>query len=173
MGQLGTRQPGLDGIRIDDALLDFVQHLNGFLHLSMVSGLDGVVADLLENEERRISELVKMVLNACDDDDPQCFTIFDDRDYRFPNLNAGVQWIPCNERTPENAGLEVLVSAVNTYNQTMMFIAFQGYGDFKWHTLDISYMLNAMNGESLVSDKWTITHWMPLPEPPEMEDNNG
>ena len=59
--------------------------------LDRISGLDGPVADLLENEERRISKIVDRVLKAHDDDDPQSFTIFDGRDFHFLNLNADTQ----------------------------------------------------------------------------------
>lgn len=74
-------------------------------------------------------------------------------------------WIPCSERMPDAAGCTVIVSAVNTYGQTAAFTAFQGYGDFKWHTSDMDYMNHELNGLE-VSDVWTITHWTPLPEPP-------
>lgn len=76
-------------------------------------------------------------------------------------------WIPCSKRTPENAGEPFIVSAKNRYGQNAVFIAFQGYGDFKWHTMDIGYMDHTKPGEE-VSKAWEITHWMPLPAPPEM-----
>lgn len=81
-------------------------------------------------------------------------------------------WIPCSERTPEIAGGSVIVHAKNCYGQNAEFIAFQGYGDFKWHTMDTGYMDHTQPGQ-VVSKAWEITHWMPLPEPPGMEDNDG
>lgn len=81
-------------------------------------------------------------------------------------------WIPCSERTPEIAGGSVIVHAKNCYGQNAEFIAFQGYGDFKWHTMDAGYMDHTQPGQ-VVSKAWEITHWMPLPEPPGMEDNDG
>lgn len=81
------------------------------------------------------------------------------------------EWIPCSERLPENAGEAVIVSAKNRYGQNAVFIAFRGYGDFKWHTMDTRYMVHTqqfLSGEE-VSMFWEITHWMPLPEPPEKE----
>ena len=69
------------------------------------------------------------------------------------NVGNKPEWISVEERLPDN-GNAVLV---NRYNKSLKFSVvnidnYQGYG--KWWDKDY-------NGEV-----WTITHWMPLPEPP-------
>lgn len=81
------------------------------------------------------------------------------------------RWIPCSERVPENAGETVMVSAKNHYNQKFVFTAFQGYDDLKWHTMDVGYMNRTRSGTE-VSNAWEITHWMPMPEPPESKEDS-
>jgi len=76
-------------------------------------------------------------------------------------------WISVKDRTPDAAGYECLVCAANTFGQKDVFIAFTGYGDFKWYTMDITKIGKYVHGNNEVSEAWTITHWMPLPEPPE------
>ena len=66
--------------------------------------------------------------------------------YEMENGHAVNQWIPCSERLPEQSG------------------AYIAYFTFKdgTHAIDIAYI---NTGCCLGS----ITHWMPLPEPPEKE----
>lgn len=80
------------------------------------------------------------------------------------------EWISVEDRLPEMAGQNVLVYGVNLFGQHHIFMAFQGYGDFNWYTSDVTYMNNRDLGDNRLSTNWDITHWMPLPEPPE---NNG
>lgn len=80
-------------------------------------------------------------------------------------------WIPCSEMEPICAGQDVIVCAKNRYGQSNVFIAFKGYGDLRWHTMNTGYMDNSKPGTE-VSASWEITHWMPLPEPPGMEGEN-
>lgn len=78
-------------------------------------------------------------------------------------------WISVKDRLPEVAGGLVLVSAVNKeYDYRKTFIAFQGYGDFEWYTMNITFMEKSPNNQ--VSKNFIITHWMPLPEAPESEE---
>ena len=88
----------------------------------------------------------------------------------IPKIKQSVpQWINVNDRLPEVEGFEVLVSAINVDNgEKEIFIAFQGYRDFKWWTLDENYTKEKHNNQ--VSSEWKITHWMPLPEMPESEE---
>ena len=83
-------------------------------------------------------------------------------------LNAqDAKWISCNDMLPKAAGCLCLVSAVSKLGGQSVFIAFTGYGDFKWHTSDKTYL--SMHGgpyNTEISEAWTITHWMPLPAPP-------
>ena len=77
------------------------------------------------------------------------------------------QWISVKDRLPDSAGASVIVTAVNRFGQVSVFTAFQGYGDFKWYTMETTKMDD--DTCNMVSSNWTITHWMPLPEPPEEE----
>jgi hypothetical protein len=68
------------------------------------------------------------------------------------------EWIKVSERLPEDCQ-EVLVCA---YNSKLKFHnikldCYNGYG--KWQDLDSSYDTTI----------WEITHWQPLPPPPEAE----
>ena len=76
-------------------------------------------------------------------------------------------WIPVKDRLPDAAGAPVLVTAVNRFNQNAVFIAFQGYGDFKWYTCDVTKMTRDGSTNNEVGSGWTITHWMEMPEPAE------
>lgn len=82
----------------------------------------------------------------------------------------GMEWISVNDRLPDSAGVAVIVAAVNRFGQIDVFTAFQGYGDFEWYTMEATKMDNTYNK---VSPNWKITHWMPLPEPPEGGNQNG
>ena len=83
-----------------------------------------------------------------------------------PDL-AEKEWIPVKDRLPDAAGAPVLVTAVNRFNQSAVFIAFQGYGDFKWYTYDVTKMTRDGSTNNEVGNGWTITHWMEMPEPAE------
>jgi len=76
-------------------------------------------------------------------------------------------WIPVQSRLPDAAGAPVLVTAVNRFNQNAVFIAFQGYGDFKWYTYDVTKMTRDGSTNNEVGNGWKITHWMEMPEPAE------
>ncbi len=82
-------------------------------------------------------------------------------------LKEQPQWISVKDRLPDSAGASVIVTAVNRFGQVSVFTAFQGYGDFKWYTMETTKMDD--DTCNMVSSNWTITHWMPLPEPPEEE----
>ena len=79
------------------------------------------------------------------------------------------EWVNVKERMPEQAGLKVLVSAYSKNGHRSVFTAFIGYGDGKWYTPDHDKMQCPYKGENTVCDRWTITHWMSLPEPPKEE----
>ena len=76
------------------------------------------------------------------------------------------EWVSVKDRTPEAAGYKCIVCAVNTFGQKDVFIAFTGYGDMKWYTMDTTKIGKFVHSNNDVSEAWTITHWMPLPEPP-------
>lgn len=79
-------------------------------------------------------------------------------------------WISVKDRLPEIAGYECLVVGVNVFGQKAVFTAFTGYGEPGWWTTDKIHMRREIDeADNRVSPVWTITHWMPLPEPPKEE----
>ena len=82
-------------------------------------------------------------------------------------------WIPVKDRLPDAAGVPVLVTAVNTYGQKDVFEAFMGYGDFKWYTENVMRMSKKTDIDCEVSEAWTITHWMEMPEAAEDETHDS
>ena len=82
-------------------------------------------------------------------------------------LAAQPKWISVKDRTPEQAGYRCLVSAEYGDGKRCVFTAFTGYGDFKWYTYDCVYMAKIKSpSDNTVHQNYTITHWMPLPQPP-------
>lgn len=90
-------------------------------------------------------------------------------DCPLPTVTNAQGWISVKDRLPDAAGYKCLVAAINKFGQKSVFTAFTGYGDFEWYTTDVIYMNKA--NRSTVSEGWTITHWMPLPEPPKEGDS--
>lgn len=85
------------------------------------------------------------------------------------------KWISVKDRLPETAGYECLVCAVNeNYNQTHVFTAFTGYGEPGWWTSNVHYMSRAKSPtDNRLHPALKVTHWMPLPEPPEEVTGNA
>ena len=70
------------------------------------------------------------------------------------------KWISVNDRLPETCGFPCLLCGGKLFGQTRVFVGFKGYmehGKYEWHS----------NQKDIDIIAWTITHWMPLPEPPE------
>ena len=79
-------------------------------------------------------------------------------------LKERTRWIPCSERLPNMCGFKCLVCAKNKFEQTHVFTAFTGYmehGKLEFHSCEHPY-------DDLSA--WEITHWMPLPEPPQAKE---
>lgn len=80
---------------------------------------------------------------------------------KIMNIPAVNCWIPCSERLPKSVGNKVLVFC--TGEDVNDYVGFGHYENFKhietWYNLETS----------LPFADWglTVTHWMPLPEPPE------
>lgn len=78
-------------------------------------------------------------------------------------LDSGVtvqEWISVTERLPDSCGFPCLLCGENSFGQIRVFEGFTGYmerGKLEWHS----------NQKDIDIDVWTITHWMPLPQPPE------
>ena len=85
-------------------------------------------------------------------------------------LKERTRWVPASERLPNMCGFKCLVCAKNKFEQTHVFTAFTGYmehGKLEFHSCEPTY-------DDLSA--WEITHWMPLPEPPNgagKEQNDG
>ena len=72
------------------------------------------------------------------------------------------EWISVDDRMPDACGFPCLLCGENSFGQIRVFEGFTGYmesGKFEWHS----------NQKDIDIDVWTITHWMPLPQPPKGE----
>ena len=74
-------------------------------------------------------------------------------DIAIEHLRSVPRWIPCSERLPE-IGARALICAVDGCRTTARYCA-----DGEWH----------LTTGGFLHDGNVVTHWMPLPEPPEME----
>ena len=80
-------------------------------------------------------------------------------------LSHGVtvqEWISVDDRLPDSCGFPCLMCGENSFGQIRVFEGFTGYmerGKFEWHS----------NQKDIDIDVWTITHWMPIPQPPKGE----
>jgi len=91
---------------------------------------------------------------------------YDDVQSGLDKIPAASAWISVKDRLPEQSGLKVLVSAQTKNGKCNVFTAFLGYGAGKWYTPDHTMMECPYKGQNEVSNRWTISHWMPLPESP-------
>lgn len=78
---------------------------------------------------------------------------------------TAVGWISVKDRLPEQVGYKCIVAAKFIDGKYVRFTAFTGYGEPGWWTYETVYMEKAPNNK--VHHNFTVTHWMPLPEPPE------
>ena len=72
------------------------------------------------------------------------------------------EWISVKDRLPDSCGFPCLLCGENSFGQIRVFEGFTGYmerGKFEWHS----------NQKDIDIDVWTITHWMPIPQPPKGE----
>ena len=89
-------------------------------------------------------------------------TLGDIADYLITNGVTVQEWISVNDRLPDACGFLCLLCGENSFGQIRVFEGFTGYmerGKFEWHS----------NQKDIDIDVWTITHWMPLPNPPKGE----
>ena len=87
------------------------------------------------------------------------------------------EWVSVKDRLPGSSGIKVIVSTKTVPESVLktkaVFVAFLGYGDGKWYTPDVDFMVKAKTGNDNVHPVWEITHWMFLPEPPKEENENA
>ena len=72
------------------------------------------------------------------------------------------EWVSVEDRMPDSCGFPCLLCGENSFGQIRVFEGFTGYmerGKFEWHS----------NQKDIDIDVWTITHWMPIPQPPKGE----
>ena len=82
------------------------------------------------------------------------------------------EWISVKKKLPEQAGYSCLVSAEYGDGKRAEFIAFTGYGESEWYTYDALFMEKEREADNRVHHNYHITHWMPLPEPPEVKQDD-
>lgn len=116
------------------------------------------MSDLIDKQS-----VVDIAMCYCPDDDGSCSKA--DADIRelldeIENLQAVNRWIPCSERLPGR--FDSVLLAILSKN---------GYGEPAYY-VTIGGMKNGTEFESYTGDICEcekVTHWMPLPEPPEKE----
>ena len=72
------------------------------------------------------------------------------------------EWVSVDDRMPDACGFPCLLCGENSFGQIRVFEGFTGYmerGKHEWHS----------NQKDVDIDVWTITHWMPMPQPPKGE----
>lgn len=112
----------------------------------------------------KLEEGIKALLCTSDSTEPIWSSDVLDAIQRAPTVGG---WISVEDRLPTMPGTSVLVVAQNRYKQVHIFEAIGGYGDFGWYTHDYEYMENFRAANDHVKKDLTITHWMPMPAPPE------
>ena len=83
-------------------------------------------------------------------------------DHLISNGVTVQEWISVDDRMPDSCGFPCLLCGENSFGQIRVFEGFTGYmerGKLEWHS----------NQKDIDIDVWTITHWMPLPNPPKGE----
>ena len=83
----------------------------------------------------------------------------------FQEVTKMVGWISVNDRLPKNMANKVLVCCKNGY------VGFGHYEKFRgnevWYNLENDRPFTDWNLDDC--ETYEVTHWMPLPEPPEVE----
>lgn len=119
------------------------------------------------NDERGKMNGIMRCIEALSDDKHEIwrrgFEIYKEEN-EFPSEGEFGCWMPCKKKIqPDAAGFPALVTAVNKLGQSVVFEAFTGYGEpgNPWYTLDRT----KGDEKQKMLDCWTVTAWMPLPEP--------
>lgn len=78
---------------------------------------------------------------------------------KAPTIEARPVWISVYDEMPEVSGMPCLVVAENRYGQEHIVKAFTNYES------PIEFLTNEKEYDNFWH-MWKVTHWMPLPEPP-------
>lgn len=83
---------------------------------------------------------------------------------RIKKLDAAQKWISVKDRLPRSMANKVLV-----YVQHEDLVGYIGFGHYeRFHGEEMWYDLE--RGEQFAKNGYTVTYWMPLPEPPKEEE---
>ena len=108
-------------------------------------------------------KLVELIFDSlCRHIDKSCNLAENIADDLISNGVTVQEWISVDDMMPDSCGFPCLLCGENSFGQIRVFEGFTGYmerGKFEWHS----------NQKDIDIDVWTITHWMPLPEPPKGE----
>ena len=96
------------------------------------------------------------IVELCEDLEtlPCCDTYEGQAEYLIANGVTVQEWVPVDDRLPKD-WTDVLVSSRFGFLETAVYTGTPGKWRIEW------------NGDMLEAD--SITHWMPLPQPPERE----
>jgi hypothetical protein len=75
------------------------------------------------------------------------------RDIPTADVAPRAEWISVEERLPEENGV-FIVSLKESGYEYLVYFDVRSYADGEWRN---------------IPDKFTVSHWMPLPEPPQMK----
>lgn len=129
------------------------------MYKSPVMVLETFMDSVLEERDDKLVAILRSKIDVDVDKDELIRALQYDRDqynagYKDGRNDAALKWISVSERFPE-AGKEVLCL---TKGFGQWVATWDDYGDEMWS-----------DGE-IWMNKYGITHWMPLPEPPEVTE---
>ena len=116
------------------------------------------MADLIERDA-----VLEIAMQYCPDDDGSCSKA--DADIRelldeIENMPSVNRWIPCSEQMPDRFDTVLLaILSKNGYGEPAYYVTIGG--------LKHGNEFESYTGE--ITECETVTHWMPLPEPPESD----
>ena len=113
----------------------------------------------LSDENQRVRMLLMPILES---EDPAEYV--EKLQAELQQAREANRWIPVGERLPElypgckHVSDQVLVSCIGDQGEPFMAVAYYDRGNKGWHVVASGFLLDCV-----------ITHWRPLPTPPEQE----
>lgn len=89
--------------------------------------------------------------------------------YKTPTLTPQTEWVSVEERLPESIVNKVLVYCENGYIGYGHYEKYQG--EETWYNLENGEPFSSWSLQNCLPYK--VTHWMPLPKPPEGKDGDA